>query len=559
MPDKKTTQVYLRPFEKALKSLLSNTSIMKEENLSFPDSRSPYSYENFPSNTDITELHHGKWWSESWETCCNYDAKEILVPIILYMDGISLDAHGRLSLTPLNMTLGIFNVATRKLPEAWETLYYHPDSEYESCGHSRKPSTIESLQNLHNGIKTALQSFSEACAEPNGIPWNSLPFCGKKWRVNMKFAIAYVIGDTELHDKLCGRYGTRTGNVATLCRHCNCPTMRSNNPYVFHKKETKLWYPKDFEPATEHDKEYFKKCSHHPIDNAFHQLDFGSCNPHNIHLASPGECLHMHQLGVSKRAIEAFSDFVMGRINPETTKKQKGTRTKALEAISHLAQKYGALLTRQSDREFPPTKFTSPILTATKKEGKEYAGMLLSLLIAIISGKGKDELVSQPNIDSTSLGQQVYVIELIIGMEQFLKEGSLTRTELLYLPKMIIHFLNKINSVCKRATGMGTNLIKNHLYFHLPKYIELWGPPSGFDSAASESNHKSEVKAPSKNTQGNASTLIEQTAKRHTENRMLQRATRLFHLNDERTDDATTISRNEIWGAKFWILRNNDG
>ena len=75
----------------------------------------------------------------------------------------------------------------------------------------------------------------------------------------------------------------------------------------------------------------------------------------------------MHQLGVAKRAIEAFSDFVMGRIDPETTRKQKGTCAKALQAISHLAQKYGAILTRQSDREFPPTKFTSPILMTTKK------------------------------------------------------------------------------------------------------------------------------------------------------------------------------------------------
>ena len=185
----------------------------------------------------------------------------------------------------------------------------------------------------------------------------------------MKFAIAFVVGDTELHDKLCGRYMTRTGNVATLCRHCNCPTMRTSNPYVFHQKETKLWHPNDFEPAPDHDEEYFKKCSHHPIDNAFHTINFG-CNPHNIHLATPGECLHMHQLGVAKRAIEAFSDFVMGRIDPETTRKQKGTRAKALQAISHLAQKYGAILTRQSDQEFPPTKFTSPILTTTTKTRK---------------------------------------------------------------------------------------------------------------------------------------------------------------------------------------------
>ena len=38
---------------------------------------------------------------------------EMLVPIILYMDGISLDAHGRLSLCPFNITLGIFTVEAK--------------------------------------------------------------------------------------------------------------------------------------------------------------------------------------------------------------------------------------------------------------------------------------------------------------------------------------------------------------------------------------------------------------------------------------------------------------
>ena len=54
----------------------------------------------------------------------------ILVPIILYIDGIFLNAHVRLILNPLNMTLGVINVETRKQPEAWETLYFHPGNEF---------------------------------------------------------------------------------------------------------------------------------------------------------------------------------------------------------------------------------------------------------------------------------------------------------------------------------------------------------------------------------------------------------------------------------------------
>ena len=63
-------------------------------------------------------------------------------------------------------------------------------------------------------------------------------------------------------------------------------------------------------------KDYFKSISHHPIRNAFHLLDFGS-NIHNIHLATPGECLHMHQLGIEKRQIEAFIYLIKGNVEDE--------------------------------------------------------------------------------------------------------------------------------------------------------------------------------------------------------------------------------------------------
>ena len=38
----------------------------------------------------------------------------------------------------------------------------------------------------------------------------------------MKFAIAFVIGNIELHDKLCGQYGVRNDKVKRLCRHYKC-------------------------------------------------------------------------------------------------------------------------------------------------------------------------------------------------------------------------------------------------------------------------------------------------------------------------------------------------
>eukprot|EP00536_Pseudo-nitzschia_multiseries_P017808 jgi/Psemu1/315033/fgenesh1_kg.1829_\ len=225
LPDNKPTQVYVRSFKDAIYSLLSDQQLMIEENLSFPDYSTPLSPDNNPElnpHSVISELHHGSWWKSSWKEICNPNSQEILVPIIFYMDGISLDAHGRLTLTPLNMTLSIFNVETRSRPEAWTTIYFHPDPEWESTRHSRPANSKEKIQNLHNGLEVAFRSFKAACNEDGGIEWNYLPYANKQWKVKMKFAIAYVIGDTELHDKLCGKYGSFNKGVMRMCRHCNC-------------------------------------------------------------------------------------------------------------------------------------------------------------------------------------------------------------------------------------------------------------------------------------------------------------------------------------------------
>ena len=551
LPDKVPTTLYIRPFFNALTSLLSNSNLTKEGNLSFPDPTTPYSPVSLNTASDdmdtiISELHHGEWWSNTWKSRCDTGegSIEILVPIILYMDGISLDARNRLQLTPLNMTLGIFNSETRKRADAWETIYFHPDGEHLSANHVNKAEGIDNIINLHTGLRAALESFQELCNNPNGVTWDYLPYNNKLFQVSMRFAISFVIGDTELHDKLCGRYGSRSKGVAQLCRHCFCPQSLSVNP-----REAPIQHlrrPSDLAPH--HTEAHFKSNSHHNIKNVFHELDLGE-NPQNIHLATPGECLHMHQLGSAKRAVESFSDFVKS-LPPNPTI----NRTKLLRSIGKLAQQLGGLLSRQSDRDFPRTKFTSHILTTTKKEGSDYAGILLCLIIAMASSNGRKQLMDS-GLSAASIDSIVATFELIIAMEEFLKHGQITKGELENFPKMAVHYINQINKNCKRKDGSGTCTIKNHLYLHIHKYIQMWGPPTGWDSAASESHHKTEIKAPSRNTQRNASTFIPQTACRQLENRAIERACFMFNLHQQ---EQSTLSKDST-GAKFTIQLNNKG
>ena len=119
---------------------------------------------------------------------------------------------------------------------------------------------------------------------------------------------------------------------------------------------------------------------------------------------------------------------------------------------------------------------------------------------------------------------------------------------------MIAYFISHINKNCHRD-GMGTKLVKNHLYYHLPKYIEYWGPPTGWDSSFNESHHKTEVKGPSKNTQQNARTLMEQTMRRRAEKDLLQRVSPVLVSECENAQSSKkTVATG---GAKFCIFRKD--
>ena len=157
----------------------------------------------------------------------------------------------------------------------------------------------------------------------------------------MKFAVAFDVGDTEHHDKLCGQYSGHSNKTGYACRHCNHKTKDVVN--INAQDLTQLWIPDKFcvcrhrIPRSNH----WKDVSHHPITNAFDCIDFVS-SPHKIHFATPGKFLHMHQLGVAKHAIKVFKDVIQKK--PENDSR-KGHHDSAYHKMSWIAQNYGIMLT----------------------------------------------------------------------------------------------------------------------------------------------------------------------------------------------------------------------
>ena len=119
------------------------------ENLSLPHPTDPFKSSLKPHPKVVSELHHGTWWQETFEDCCLPNSNDILCPLIFETDETIIDAHGKLSVTPFNIKLGIFNMDTNTKEEASTTWFFLPNDGTEAANHEKITHPVHNIQNLY--------------------------------------------------------------------------------------------------------------------------------------------------------------------------------------------------------------------------------------------------------------------------------------------------------------------------------------------------------------------------------------------------------------------------
>jgi hypothetical protein len=110
-------------------------------------------------------------------------------------------------LEPGYATLRIWNVATRNKAEAWQPIGYIPNLYLLSKNENKfRMNSLEKLRVYHDILDAMLASVVQLQSK-GGVPF-SFTYRGKRYDVNLKVFLVFIIGDTEGHDKLCGRYNS---------------------------------------------------------------------------------------------------------------------------------------------------------------------------------------------------------------------------------------------------------------------------------------------------------------------------------------------------------------
>ena len=463
-----------------------------------------------------------------------------------FIDKTHTDVQGKLSLEPVCFTLGIFNRKTRNQAHAWRTIGYVPNFDLLSKYKIKK--TEEKVQDYHHMLSIIFNDVYIS-QKRNGIPWKLFGM-----DCSLKIPVFSFLGDTEGHDKLVGRLGSRN-MVPTICRYCDCKRESSSNEKLVSN------YIK--QESIKKGGSILKDLGYYKIKNACHELDY--CDPERgIHGATPGEIVHVFQHGIMAYILNAFFRMKANTAEDLNPKKQRSqsqleiyedtdddakTRRNVFSEdvaaeFEERAKKTGKFLRRQSERDLPRTYFSQGILPSKMKQKKdskklaahEQSGVLVNCLFMLFN-HGFLHRHLRKKLTDMRMASWVSLLEKMLLFENLLRTELISVEELKLMKEYIPMLMDLIKRVVKRRTGAKWNIVKFHLLLHITDDIERNGVYENVSTGTCESHHKNSAKNPAKNTQRISGVFHEQVGKQYASNVLIDIYSRCTTKRREKEKD----------------------
>ena len=241
---------------------------------------------------------------------------------------------------------------------------------------------------------------------------------------------------------------------------------------------------------------------------------------------------------------------------------QIGETGQLADDINGLSREIGWLMSRQSDRDFPITRFANGVRKG-KLMVQEYPGILLCIAATLRCTQGRNLLAQKKTNFGTdhAIRDWSQLVETLLQWERWLKSPQMEKKHVKASREKHRYIMYLAKNVAKRAKGMQLKLTKFHTIVHIAEDILNFGVPMEVDTGANESGHKSTKKA-ALLTQRNEATFEKQTAERLDEMHLIELAEQEIagkHLWDygEKSNDTSTNSKKDVedtvGGGKFYI------
>ena len=335
--------------------------------------------------------------------------------------------------------------------------------------------------------------------QQTGLMWNLEYPNNITYLVHLVFPLALCIVDMKGGHQLCGMYDKYFG-VKRACISCYCSEDNLDNTNeqcinVLHHDMHSYIMTKTSEELQEYSQ-------HKLVNNAFFNVDTGGWK-YGIWGMCPSEILHQFYEGILLYALKYLFENVL--------------RSSQLRILCIGVDKLISECRNQSDRSYPQATFTMGISHTAKMKGTEKFAAIFYIALYLHT---KD---SERVLDSTNKRKWLKLFQNFLSYRDWLMQDTHTRSDVLSKQSKIKNLLKQYKSLIQRTDGAGLKIPKIHELLHVCRDILRHGPPIGYDTCPTESNHRP-LKSMSQNTQRIKSRFELQTANRLYEDNILHTA-----------------------------------
>ena len=547
-------------FESVLHSLLSIPDMLDENNSLLYDKyyRDPSKLDDLDEGTRCYgDFHTGSWFSNAHKNVCK-SKHDVLLPIIIFIDGTNIDSYGKLNLEAVMMTLGIFNRDQRNKASAWRMLGYLIDPTSEGIGNNEYKSNEKKEKRIdyHHNLAYILEGLYQM-EKSDGFLW-TIHSKSKNIKEDIRFQVRLMIvmGDAVGLDKLADMYITYNSKRSDyVCRDCNVPSTELNNA------KWKCDFTSRNEIKAMDEKQSKKRCFYKVDNNCFDHHDFGR-DEYHINGCSPPEILHQFLEGVMKKLIQYVtrSVSVKGLVILNDVTKYLATRwyrqsnkkhnnihlfkdglmkssLTADETASQLVMIYLSIIQTYIVQTLPSLESMSTArskIVKTSFNDVEYLNAIVQSRTTNNNERNnkkpkliEETKVNYPKFATTKKELQKWItfLEYTIALHFWLRQKEIPYLDMNVskydtsgtespLMKSVRSYMELYVDMVKEIDGCGTQVAKIHWMLHYQQNGRKYGSFLNYDGGIGERNLKPKVKIPARRTQKRQSSLAIQACER---------------------------------------------
>jgi hypothetical protein len=379
---------------------------------------------------------------------------------------------------------------TRNKAMAWRPLAYIPCEQYYSQEQFNKFDTDTKQFRCFQLYEAGLASYIKA-QEPGAMDNVYLQLGDKGKFVNLFVPLAFIIGDNQGGDNICGRAASYGLYARRISRTCDATKAAYDTiaadccaPLAMERIKA-LIIAKDW--AALH---ALHQC---PSWNPFFNVCYGGSLGGIFTAACPAEALHALENGIIPKSI---TNVLGGRLKPKATVKLDS----ACQAWTNLPRQ--KLMRSSNLPNAPRLLFKDGISTLTNCSAATKVGLLFALVVGSVTRDGK---LAFKRLKEDEYLDILYSLEMLLCYWAWLKndhhwllddldEYEVTKTA-------IAKMLDTLVTCMPRLKGNGWQIPKMHEQLHVAHNILLFGSHKNIHTGPTEKNHIELSKKTSRRTQ----------------------------------------------------------